>query len=343
LAVIARLPPELKAARVEELRVSVPRDAFPSHSKQFLVVPSGKEVHVIGMKLNPLQAHYAAAKGGGERYALGIPEELAPHIESHLKNVYAGKQVRVLAAEAVERAVRKGKLDPDSHSNADLQRLLKHEELKETVLSDEAIRRLSAEMAVLKKAEAAIASAYSRQPLQAKQVERSIVRELKAHAPRAGQSVSAEKLLGMVRHATTKLVEEDRGMRPYGAKPYAAKEAKQKPVAKEEGEKMFLQLLEKEAGKKAEEKPTVKEEKPVRGLKEAREALKPEKEEKKVEAQPGKPSGERQSAEETRGKKIVGLSWISPGGLWKTPSSSRWLVIGAIVVFIIFLLMLAFS
>ncbi|MEW5955902.1 MAG: hypothetical protein AB1626_05215, partial [Candidatus Micrarchaeota archaeon] len=94
-------------------------------------------------------------------------------------------------------------------------------------------------------------------------------------------------------------------------------------------------------------------EKPVGGLREAREALRPEKEEgkeeeKKEEEKPGgavvgmgggrKPPGE-EAAKEKREK---GLSWISPKGLWSTPSSSRWLIIGAIIVFIIFLLMLAF-
>ncbi|MEW5955935.1 MAG: hypothetical protein AB1626_05380, partial [Candidatus Micrarchaeota archaeon] len=250
MAVIARLPRELKAAKVEELRVSKTREAFPSHSKEFLVVPAGKEVHVVGMRLNPLEAHYAASKGGGERYTIGIPEELASKVASQLKGAYAGRHVRVLPAEAVERAVRQGKLDPESHSRTELQRLLDKEVLEKTALSDAAVHRFSSEMNALKKAEAAIASAYSRQPSRAQQLERSIERELKAHAPRAGHGINAEGLVSMVRRAASKVEEEeDRGPRPYGgrpygARPYGAREAK--PVAKE-GEKAFLKLLEKEA------------------------------------------------------------------------------------------------
>jgi len=352
VSVIARLSSELKAAgRFEEVRVAKSRDPFPSSSRRFLVVPSGEEVQVIGRELNPLEQHYAASKGKAARYAIGVPEDVAPRVASQLKNVFAGKQVKVLSAEAVEKAVREGRLNPESHSKTELAKLL-HNERLEPSLSGAQRQKLSAEINAIHSAEAAIAYAYSHQPGHKHEIEQTLSRQLKSHSPGKGQEVNAAALVQMVKTAASRVGDEDAvpygarayGARPYGAKPYGVKE-------KEGGE--YLKLVEKEATKEGESPYGaapygVGEPKP-RGEKPSKEPEKKEseKEEKPVERVGGGDGGAKKEEKPKGGgekpRPKGGLSWISPKGVWSSPSSNRWLIIAGIVVFIIFLLMTIFS
>jgi len=356
VSVIARLSPELKATgRFEEVRVAKARDPFPSSSRRFLVVPAGKEVQVVGRELNPLERNYAASKGTAARYAMGVPKELASKVASQLKGVFAGKQVRVLSAEAVERAVREGRLNPESHSKTELGKLVHNERLTPS-LSGAQRQKLSTEINAIHSAEAAIAYAYSAQPGHKREIEQKIARQLKSHVPPKGQEVNAASLVRMVKSAATR-VEGESETRPYGARAYGVGAYGVAREKQERGEKRggkeiggeYLKLMEKEAGKSREgEKGRPHGGGEAGPSKEVPE--KAEKEEKPAERPFGKAKGgaggSGSTKEEQQRKKEVrqkGLSWISPKGLWSSPSNARWYIIAAIVVFIIFLLMTLFS